>query len=68
MLCAVISYAVIEMAKRLLPMRELVEYRYILQWWRARAWSVGASGDLSWAQLTQRLWAWTPDSAFRGTA
>lgn len=50
-LCAVISYAVIEMAKRLLPIRELVQYRYILQWWRARARSVGASGDLSWAQL-----------------
>src|SRR5207249_7659643 len=50
-LCGLISFAAVEMVKRLLPVRGWLQQRYLLQWWHARARSLMVPADRSWAEL-----------------
>ncbi len=52
LVCGLISFAVLEMAKRLLPVREWLQARYVRQWWDARATLLIVSSDRSWPSLT----------------
>src|SRR5579859_6299742 len=55
LLCGLISFAVLEMAKRLLPIREQLQRRYVRQWWDDRARSLVVSADRSWAELMEAM-------------
>ena len=55
LLCSLVSFALIETGKRLLPIRERVQYRFLWRWWNDRATSVGASGSTSWKQLMESM-------------
>lgn len=51
LLCGVISFAAIEMVKRLLPVRGAVQRTALRQWWIRRARSVAVSPSTSWDEL-----------------
>ena len=53
-LCGLISFAAVEMVKRLLPVRGWLQQRYLLQWWHARARSLMVPADRSWAANAAR--------------
>ncbi len=55
LLCALISFAVLEMGKRLLPIRALIQRHYFRQWWNYRAELVDTSADVSWNQLIEAM-------------
>jgi hypothetical protein len=55
LLCGLISFAVVEMSKRLIPVREWLQRRYMRQWWEARAESLLVSREHSWTQLMEAM-------------
>jgi hypothetical protein len=54
-LCSLISFAVLEIGKRLLPVRQLVQERYFLQWWATRARAAVVPLEESWTELMEAL-------------
>jgi hypothetical protein len=55
LLCSLISFAVLEMGKRLLPVRQFVQERYVLQWWITRAEAAVVPVEESWTELMEAL-------------
>jgi hypothetical protein len=55
LLCSLISFAVVEMGKRLLPVRQFVQERYLLQWWATRAAAAVVPAEESWTELVEAL-------------
>jgi hypothetical protein len=55
LLCALVSFAVLEIAKRLLPLRQGIQERYLLQWWFIRTWAVLVPPAESWQELIEAL-------------
>ena len=55
LLCSLISFAVLEMGKRLLPVRQFVQERYVLQWWAAQAEAAVVPAEESWTELMEAL-------------
>jgi hypothetical protein len=55
LLCSLISFAVLEMGKRLLPVRQFVQERYVLQWWITRAQAAVVPVEESWTELMEAL-------------
>jgi hypothetical protein len=55
LLCSLISFAVLEMGKRLLPVRQFVQERYVLQWWITRAEAAVVPVEDSWTELMEAL-------------
>jgi hypothetical protein len=54
-LCSLISFAVVETAKRLLPWRQFSQERYLLQWWTTRAKAAVVPVEESWTELVEAL-------------
>ena len=55
LLCSLISFAILEMGKRLLPARQFVQERYVLQWWITRAEAAVVPVEDSWTELMEAL-------------
>ena len=55
LLCSLISFAVLEMGKRLLPVRQFAQERYVLQWWITRAEAAVVPVEDSWTELMEAL-------------
>jgi hypothetical protein len=55
LLCSLISYAVLELGKRLLPVRQFVQECYVLQWWAAQAKAAAVPAEESWTELMEAL-------------
>jgi hypothetical protein len=52
LLCSLISFAVLEIAKRLLPVRQYVQESYLRQWWDARAYAAAVPAEVhGWKEL-----------------
>ena len=55
LLCSLISFAVLEIGKRLLPVRQFAQERYVLQWWVTRAEAAVVPVEDSWTELMEAL-------------
>jgi hypothetical protein len=51
LLCSLISFALLEIAKRLLPVRQYVQESYLRQWWDARARAAAVPAEDGWEEL-----------------
>jgi hypothetical protein len=55
LLCGLVSFAVLEIGKRLLPVRQFVQERYLLQWWATQAKVAVVPVEESWTELIEAL-------------
>jgi hypothetical protein len=55
LLCSLISFAALEIVKRLLPVRQYVQQSYLRQWWNTRAEAAAVPEKESWQELTDAL-------------